>query len=102
MRRATLRSVVLMAAATLLTLPPPAASTATGVFEYCADQDCRTLDDPDPGACFTLEITATHVSNGTDTLATLYAGRHCSEEGETVEPGEERAVSPSNSVIFYS
>ena len=102
MRRARLRYLVLIAAATALTLPAPPTSAATGVFEYCADQDCRALHDPDPGACFTLEITATHVNNGTDTLATLYSGRHCSEEGDTVEPGESRAVTPSNSVIFYS
>jgi hypothetical protein len=101
MRPVLLRPAVLLAVAALATPPAPALA-ATGVFEYCSGPDCRMLTDPWPGACFTLEITATHVKNGTDTLATLYAGRHCSEEGETVEPGEERAVSPSNSVIFYS
>ena len=97
-------AALLAASAALIVLPLPARA-ATGPFEYCAGRDCRTLSDPAAGACHTLEITATSVTNGTDTFAILYSGRHCSsetDEGEPVGPGEQREVPPSNSVIFYS
>ncbi|MGH9041618.1 MAG: hypothetical protein ACRDZ3_15470 [Acidimicrobiia bacterium] len=97
------RPMIILATSTALTFLPLSASSATGTFEYCAGEDCRTLTDPRPAACFTLEVTATSVTNGTDSFATLYPGRHCSDgpdDGHPVGPGEAREVPPSNSVVF--